>query len=140
MDMDKLTQDLKRDEGVVLHGYFDSLGFMSLGIGRLIDQRKGGGISEKEAVMLLTHDLERIMADLDTRIPWWAHQPEPVQRALVNMAFNLGVPGLMGFKGMLAALQARNYVEAAKAALDSKWAKQVGDRARRVADLIRSAH
>lgn len=140
MNFPQIITDLKRDEGVVLHAYQDSMSFWTIGIGRLIDQRKGGGISEKEAVMLLTHDLERITADLDTRIPWWAHQPEPVQRALVNMAFNLGVPGLMGFKGMLAALQARNYVEAAKAALDSKWAKQVGDRARRVADLIRGAH
>ena len=140
MNFAQIITDLKRDEGVVLHAYQDSLGLWTIGIGRLIDQRKGGGISEKEAVMLLTHDLERIMTDLDTRIPWWTHQPEPVQRALVNMAFNLGVPGLMGFKGMLAALQARNYVEAAKAALDSKWAKQVGDRARRVADLIRGAH
>ncbi len=140
MNFAQIITDLKRDEGVVLHAYQDSLGLWTIGIGRLIDPRKGGGISEKEAVMLLTHDLERIMTDLDTRIPWWTHQPEPVQRALVNMAFNLGVPGLMGFKGMLAALQARNYVEAAKAALDSKWAKQVGDRARRVADLIRGAH
>ena len=140
MNFAQIITDLKRDEGVVLHAYQDSLGLWTIGIGRLIDPRKGGGISEKEAVMLLTHDLERIMTDLDTRIPWWTHQPEPVQRALVNMAFNLGVPGLMGFKGMLAALQARNYVEAAKAALDSKWAKQVGDRARRVADLLRSAH
>ena len=63
--------------------------------------------------------------------------PEPAQRALANMAFNLGVPRLSQFKNMLSALEKGDYNVAAKEALDSNWAKQVGDRANRIAKVFR---
>lgn len=135
--IDPIVADLKRDEGFVPHAYLDSEGYWTIGYGRLIDKRLGGGITETEAEFLLKNDLLDTRADLDRALPWWQGLPPPWQRGLVNMAFNLGLPRLRGFKKMLAALKAGDGERAAAEALDSKWAGQVGGRARCIAALYR---
>lgn len=132
----QLISDLKRDEGVILHEYKDSAGYSTIGIGRLID-KKGGGITLSEAEYMLGNDIQEVEHQLDGRIPWWRTLTEPRQRALANMCFNLGITRLMGFKKALGHLQAGRYEEAAEEFLDSKWAVQVGDRAQRIATLIK---
>lgn len=129
-----LLQDLKRDEGVVLKPYRDTVGKLSIGIGRNLDDV---GITEDEALILAKHDVFKVIGQLDQRIPWWRTLSEPRQRALANMAFNLGINGLLGFKLALSALQADQFSVAADELLRSRWAQQVGDRAKRIADLIR---
>lgn len=137
MDAELLALELIRDEGEVLHAYPDSEGYLTLGVGRLIDQRRGGGISTAESRYLLGNDIVRVQADLDHSLPWWRTLAEARQRALCNMEFNLGIAKLLGFRQMLAALQAGDYATAAAEALDSQWAEQVGDRARRIEAMIR---
>lgn len=137
MNTDMLLSDLKNDEGIVLYAYPDSEGYTSIGIGRLIDQRRGGGITENEALYLAKNDIFKVTGALDVALPWWRTMSEPRQRALANMAFNLGVKGLMGFRKALAALQDGDYAKAADEFLDSTWRKQVGDRAVRITDMIR---
>jgi len=80
----QLIADLIRDEGEVHHAYQDSLGFWTLGIGRLIDQRRGGGITHDEALFLLQNDIESKTEDLDRALPWWKTLSEVRQRALLN--------------------------------------------------------
>ncbi len=137
MDRGKLFEDLKRDEGLVLHAYPDSEGYLTLGIGRLVDARRGGGITEEEARYLAGHDIDGVVTDLDRALPWWGKMSEPRQRALANMCFNLGLTRLLGFKVTLAHLEAGRCREAATEMLDSKWSKQVGERAERLAAMIR---
>lgn len=137
--MQDLRNDLIRDEGFVPHAYQDSEGYWTIGVGRLIDKRRGGGITREEAEYLLDNDIDRTTGDLHRNIPWWTTLPDPAKRALVNMCFNLGWPRLSGFRRMLAALKRGDYLIAADEALDSKWARQVGVRADRIADLYRSA-
>lgn len=137
MDIETLKDDLGRDEGFVPHAYQDSEGWWTIGIGRLIDQRRGGGITIDEARVLLENDIQRTVADLDRALPWWRGLSEARQRALANMAFNLGLPKLMGFRRFLAALEAGEWEEAAAEAINSRWASQVGARATRIADAIR---
>lgn len=139
LNLSQLEKDLDRDEGFVPHAYQDHLGFWTIGIGRLIDKRKGGGITREEAYYLLRNTLSSSFDEMDKRMPWWRDHPEPVQRALVNMAYQMGVPGLMKFKNTLALIQAKKYNEAADNAMKSLWAKQTPERAKRVTDLIRSA-
>ncbi len=134
---DPITADLKRDEGFVSHAYQDSENYWTIGYGRLIDERLGGGITDAEAEFLLEHDIAESRADLDRALPWWRALSEPSRRGLVNMCFNLGLPRLLTFKRMLAALEAGDGGLAADEALDSKWAGQVGDRAKRIAALYR---
>ena len=134
--MDAVEQDLIRDEGMVLRPYSDSVGKMTIGIGRNLDDR---GITEAEARYLARSDILGAVADLDRNVPWWRGLAEPRQRALVNMCFNVGWPRLSSFARMWAALEAGDYETAADEALDSKWARQVGARAERIAALIRGA-
>jgi len=136
IDLDKLHDDLRRDEGCVRHAYEDSEGFLTIGVGRLIDQRRGGGLSDGEIALLLGNDIARVVADLDARIPWWRDLPDGVQRGLANMAFQLGIFGLLKFRKTLEHLKAGNYAAAATEALDSKWARQTPARAQRVAALL----
>lgn len=132
--IDPITADLKRDEGLRLKPYYDSVAKLTIGYGRNLDDV---GISEIEAEILLDHDIAASRADLDRALPWWRGLPAPQQRGLINMAFNLGLTRLLGFKRMLAALRADDGARAAKEALDSKWAGQVGERAQRIAVLYR---
>lgn len=134
--MTDITGDLKRDEGFVGHAYQDSEGFWTIGFGRMIDERLGGGITEDEASILLENDLRRCLADLDRVLPWWRGLTGRQARGLLNMCFNLGIKRLLSFKKMLVALQAHDGELAAKEAKDSKWARQVGARANRVAALF----
>jgi len=136
---DALVSDLKTDEGWRGSAYQDHLGFWTIGYGFLIDERRNGTLPEPVAEFWLKFILERNADELVSRIPWIAAQPEPVQRALQNMAYQLGVNGLMQFRKTLAALRAGDYTQAVEDALDSRWARQTPNRAARVVALFREA-
>jgi lysozyme len=128
--------DLKREEGWSPTPYEDSLGFLTIGYGFLIDANKGGKLPQEVGDFWLEHLVKRTRAELDQRLPWLQSQPEDVQRALIQMAYQLGVDGVCRFTQMLDALKASDRKRAANEALDSLWARQTPDRARRVAKLI----
>lgn len=131
-----LRDDLIRDEGLRLKPYRDSVGKLTIGIGRNLDDV---GISGAEADYLLMNDIDAAMFSLGHNIEWWDRLPMPARRGLANMCFNLGWPRLSGFRKMLAALEAGDFEKAASEALDSRWARQVGERAERIATLYREA-
>lgn len=128
-----LIDQLKREEGVRTAAYQDHLGFWTIGVGRLIDARKGGGLSEDEIDYLLANDVKRCTAALRARLPWFDGLNEPRQAVLVGMAFQMGVDGLMSFKQTLAAVRDEHYADAGVRMLQSLWAKQTPERARRMA-------
>jgi len=129
--------DLKADEGFSRYAYNDHLTYLTIGYGRLIDRRKGGGISEAEAEYLLKNDIVRSYNELGSKLDYFTSLPFPVQRALLNMAFQLGINGLLKFKNTLKYISQGDYEAAADNALKSKWAKQTPERAIRVTDWIR---
>lgn len=133
-----LIKELERDEGRVLHAYQDSLGWWTIGIGRLIDKRKGGGISNEEADYLKRNDIARFKADLDKVAPWWRSASPVRQRAIQNLAFNLGAGGLVQkWPKTVAMMKAGQWREAAAAIRANKvWVNQVGARAERIAKQI----
>ena len=133
MNLEQLIADLSRDEGLRLKPYLDTVGKFTIGIGRNLDDV---GISKEEADFLLSNDIAKVVQGLDGALPWWRDLSEPRQRALANMAFNLGLQGLLKFKTTLGLLKSGDYQGAAKACLESKWASQVGARAQRISDLI----
>ncbi len=134
-DITKVVADLKRDEGLRLKPYRCSAGKLSIGYGRNLDDV---GVSEFEAECMLQRDINRAVSLLDHGLSWWRNLPELQQRGLINMAFNLG-SRLMGFQKMLAALEAGDGQRASIECLSSRYAKQVGARAERVAALFWTA-
>ena len=138
LDLDQLKKDIEAEEGRKEYVYKDHLGYYTIGVGHLVDKSQGGGLPNKVIDALLDHDIDVFLKELDARAPSWREHPEPVCRALANMAFQLGVPRLMDFKKMWAALDRNDYAEAAWQAMDSRWAKQTPARANRMADMIRS--
>jgi len=137
-DMPGLLAQIEEHEGFRAHAYRDSLGFLTIGIGRLVDERRGGGISREEARTLLLHDLQAVFDGLDQRLPWWRDLDEIRKHVIVDMAFNLGVGGLLKFRTTLEAVKSGCWDEAAKGMLKSRWAGQVGRRARRLAAMMRT--
>jgi len=135
---DKLVTQLRRDEGEVLHAYEDHLGFLTIGIGRLIDKRRGGGISAEEAAYLLNNDIDTRIIALKRTLPWFNQLDEARQGVLVNMSFQLGVEGLLAFKNTLAEVRSGNYEKAAELMLMSKWATQTPERAQRLAKQMKT--
>lgn len=131
---DALRDELVRDEGVRLKPYKDSVGKTSIGVGRNLDDV---GISRAEAMQLLENDILRTESDLDALLPWWRGLDPVRQRVLMNMAFNMGIKSLLGFKTTLAAVRAGKYEEAATGMLNSLWAQQVGARAQRLAAMMK---
>lgn len=129
----QITLDLIRDEGLALKPYRDTVGKLTVGVGQDLDDV---GLTREEAMHLLENDIRNVERDLDFHAPWWRGLPEPCRRALMNMCFNLGWPRLSQFQRMLAALRAGDFETAAREALDSKWARQVGARAERIAALF----
>lgn len=141
--IERLTEQLKRDEGAVIKNgrhvaYKDHLGYLTIGIGRLIDERRGGGISNTEAEYLLANDINRVYNQLEARLSCFSVLSGARQGALINMAFQLGVNGLMNFKKSLAHMEAGNYTWAAHEFLRSRWAEQTPQRARRIAKQIKT--
>jgi lysozyme len=128
-----LKEQLKRDEGVVRHAYEDNLGFTTIGVGRLIDVRRGGGLSDSEVDFLLTNDIAEKTAQVLEALPWASRLNEPRLAVLINMAFQMGVSGLLQFKRTLGSIEDGQYGEAAMEMVDSLWAQQTPERAKRLA-------
>lgn len=125
-------------EGNVPHAYQDSLGYWTIGVGHLIDKRKGGKLPESIVDALLDWDIKEHSRDLFRALPWIMDLDEVRKAVLVDMSFNLGVAGLLQFKNTLAAVKESRWNDAARGMLASRWASQVGARALRLADMMRS--
>lgn len=138
MLVSNLEAQLVRDEEEVLHAYQDDEGWWTIGVGILIDKRKGGGITQAESRYLLRNRIADKTAELFQKLPWVAQLDSVRQGVLLNMSFNLGVDGLLKFQHFLAAVQAKDWPGAAAEMLNSLWVKQVGDRARRLAEQIKT--
>lgn len=138
--VDEIKADLKREEGFRAHGYRDSRRVLTIGYGRNIDARRGGpGITEEEASSMLFRDVVSTMINVEHQWPWSMRLGEARRSVLIQMAFQLGMAGLAKFKRMLAALEAGKFDTAAKELLDSKFAEQVPERAKRLADKLLEA-
>ena len=126
---------LKRHEGLRLKPYQDTIGKLTIGYGRNLDDR---GISKEEAEYLLKNDISRVMSEVRGSIDFFDNLNEARQNVLLDMCFNMGLAGLLGFQKMLKSLNEGNYAKAAEEMLNSKWASQVGNRAKELAKMVKS--
>ena len=135
MPVNNILDQLARDEGWRLKPYVDTVGKITIGCGRNLTDN---GISQTEAENLLWNDLGVVSNGIVKALPWTQQLDGVRFGALKNMAFNMGVAGLLGFRQFLAKMQAGDWDGAAAEMLNSKWAEQVGARAERLALQIRT--
>ena len=137
--IEQLTAQLRRDEGIKATAYQDHLGFWTIGVGRMIDSRKpGAGLRPDEIDYLLKNDIADRVQALTKALPWFDRLDEARRGVLLNMAFQLGTAGLLGFKSTLALIAAGKHAEAAEQMLKSKWAAQTPARAKRLAEQMKT--
>ena len=135
MNKQKLVEQLKKHEGFRRKPYTDTIGKLTLGIGRNLEDK---GITEQEALFMLNNDVDYFYDHLNKKLVWFKQLDNARQNVLVNMAFNLGVAGLLTFKDTLNAVRMGLYLVAAEEMLNSKWSRQVGKRANELAEQMRT--
>lgn len=133
--MSSLESQLIRDEGLRLLPYVDTTGNITIGVGRNLTRN---GITQKEAMILLEDDINTIKSLVTRQWPWISTLSEPRKAVLFNMAFNMGVGGLITFIHFLDYVKEGMYDKASQAMLQSLWAKQVGERATRLSQQMES--
>lgn len=154
-DRAKMRAELARDEGQRLKAYRDSVGKVTIGIGRNLDdvgirpeetRRLGitkafvlaNGITPAQSSALCDADIDHAEASLDRALPWWRELDGVRQRVLLNMCFNMGIGSLTGFHNTLEMVRSGNYAGAARGMMSSKWHRQVGARAVRLEAMMAS--
>lgn len=172
--IEQLIKDLIFDEGLELKPYKCTVGKLTIGIGRNLDDKrltmkeidflktngdrkerlkevsekelfqslisdfKEYGITKEEALYLLNNDISDFTVLLNKNLLWFKSEPDDVKRVLINMAFNLGIGGLLTFKNTLKLIEQHKYKEASNQMLLSKWAKQVKGRAKRLSNILKN--
>ena len=136
-----LNAELRLDEGCRLHAYQDAGGTWTIGYGHTgRDVYSGLVWSRDQAEVQLEADAASAEAECANHLPFWARLDDSRQKVLANMAFNLGIDGLLRWRHMLAAVEAGSYAEAAADMLATEpWRSQVGSRADRLAAIMRTA-
>jgi lysozyme len=133
-DYRQLKEQLIKHEGLRLKPYRDSVGKLTVGVGRNLDDV---GITYTEAMIMLDTDVMRAVEDAK-KLFWFKGLDIVRQDAVLNMLLNLGLPRFKTFKKLITALVEQNYPKAAEQMLDSRWAEQVGIRAEELAKQMRT--
>lgn len=132
-DRIRCRKQLEVDEGREATMYKDSRGYWTIGVGRLIDPKKGAKLRESEIDFLFDNDCRGAEGELAATFPWFPRLNPARQAALVNMCFQLGLPTLLEFERTLRAIRDEHWEDARHHMMSSDWAKQTPHRARRVA-------
>tara|TARA_B100001564_G_scaffold55528_1_gene42329 strand:+ start:349 stop:792 length:444 start_codon:yes stop_codon:yes gene_type:complete len=145
MDIDKLREEIKYDEGCVYAVYLDHLGLPTFGIGHLVTQDDpeyqwdvDNPISEERVNEAFESDMNIVLDDCQTLYDDFDELPEEAQHIIANMMFNMGRPRLSKFKGMKRGVDARDWNAAADEMVDSRWYQQVTKRADRLVTRMRA--
>ena len=144
MNVYKLREQLKIDEGCVNEIYTDHLGYPTFGIGHLIvesdpenGQAVGTPVSDDRVDAAFDADVEIVLSECKILYPDFDDLPEEAQQIIANMMFNLGRPRLSKFVGMKRGVDAKDWNTAADEMVDSRWYRQVGARAERLVNRMR---
>ena len=144
MNLDQLRMELEYDEGCKYEIYLDHLGLPTFGIGHLVTeddpehgQEVGTAVSEERVIEVFEKDVQVTIDECKKLYDDWFDLPEEAQLIIANMMFNMGRPRLSQFKGMKAGVDARDWNQAADEMVDSKWYRQVTNRADRLVTRMR---
>lgn len=131
--MKDIYEQLILHEGLTTKPYVDTVGKITIGVGHNLSDN---GITKRQAMQWLEEDVALATWELKRSCRWVKDLSPMRERVLIDMAFNLGIHRLLKFVDTLGAVRASRYPKAAKTMLASRWAKQVGNRARRLAFMM----
>lgn len=130
--IDNLLKSIKGHEGFVGHVYKDSKGIDTLGYGTKMP------LSKEEALLLLKHRLLKNVKELQDAKPYIIEFPHTIQNVFYEMAYQMGVEGLLKFHKTWGYLQEWDFKSASEEMLDSKWAREDSpSRAKKLSDIIK---
>ena len=145
MNLEKLRVELEEDEGCKYEIYLDHLGYPTFGIGHLVTkddeehgEEVGTEVSAERVAEVFEQDIEVTLDECQRLYEDFDNLPDEVQLIIANMMFNMGRPRLSQFKGMKAGVDARDWNQAADEMVDSRWYKQVTNRADRLVTRMRN--
>ena len=145
MDIEKLREEIEYDEGSVNDIYLDHLGLATFGVGHLVRKEDpeygwevGTPVDADRCVEAFNTDIETVLSDCKLLYSDFEDLPEEAQRIIANMMFNMGRPRLSKFKGMKRGVDARDWNAAADEMVDSRWYRQVTNRADRLVERMRN--
>ena len=145
MNIDQLREELKVDEGCVYQIYNDHLGYPTFGIGHLVNGHDkehgwsvGTDVEEDRVEEVFEQDVQIVLSDCEILYPDFYDLPEEAQLIIANMMFNMGRPRLSKFKGMKRGVDSRDWNAAADEMVDSRWYRQVTNRAERLVQRMRN--
>ena len=145
MDIQQLRKQLEIDEGVKYDIYLDHLGLPTFGIGHLVTktdpesgQAVGTSISKERVAECFDMDVQSVINDCNKLYKDFEDLPEEVQQIIANMMFNMGRTRLSKFKGMKRGIDSLNWNQAADEMVDSRWYRQVTNRAQRLVERMRA--
>ena len=145
MDLEKLREELEIDEGCKYEIYLDHLGYHTFGIGHLVVEHDaeygwevGTSIDTVRVHEAFEQDIKTVLSDCSKLYSDFEDLPEEAQRVIANMMFNMGLTRLSKFKGMKRGVDSRNWNQAADEMVDSRWYRQVTNRADRLVERMRN--
>ena len=143
IDVDQLREQLIIDEGQVNEIYHDHLGYATFGIGHLVLEgdpehglEVGTPVAEDRVIECFAKDVETVIGDCKKLHDGWDGYPQEVKQVIANMMFNMGLTRLSKFNKHNAALQSGDWKGAAVEGRDSRWHKQVTNRAERLMERL----
>ena len=145
MNIQQLRKQLEIDEGVKYVIYLDHLGLPTFGIGHLVTktdpesgQAVGTSISKERVAECFDMDVQSVINDCNKLYKDFEDLPEEVQQIIANMMFNMGYTRLSKFKGMKRGVDSKDWNQAADEMVDSRWYRQVTNRANRLVERMRA--
>jgi lysozyme len=135
-DLAQLMDDLQIDEGRELLPYTDTMGKITIGVGRNLTDR---GITDAECDAMLADDIALVCGELDKSLSWWRLMPAPRQRVLANLCFNMGLTKLLEFTTFLSLMRTAQFHAAASDLQGTAWYGEVGQRGPRTVARLLSA-
>lgn len=136
--VNNVREQLKSDEGTVPYAYKDSLGYLTIGTGILIDKAKGGALLPEEMDFILDNRIRICANTLTTKLKWFSQLDAARQGVLINMSFQMGIDGLLKFANTLKMIENKDYQSASVGMMNSLWARQTPERAARLAKQMRT--
>lgn len=136
MDRNRLRNQLIADEDNIPHAYQDSEGYWTIGVGHLVDERKGAGLDPDVIEHQLENDIDKVEMQVLHAFPWYQDLNDVRQEIILNMVFNLGLAGFKGFRKMINAVARHDFKAAQREMIDSKWYLQIKTRGPRLANAF----